>query len=747
MKRKFILYPAVALALMTSASLSSCVDTDEPESLANLRDAVAQREKAQAGYIDAKSEVEKAYVAVVNAKARLDDANAVAKELDNALKEVQNATSKLKEQIAQDSISAVKDITLQREKAKQEKSLQEALMHLDNAKKDYENAVRDNQKAIEETILNNKVALARMAAEGTTQENLANALKAWNSALETVATDQKNLAKAVATYNPESLQKEIDKQKRLVAYADADLKHYQELLKAENYGDIITEWKSLKAQDVTNDALLDQKKEAKQKLDYEVADAKLLDKKNALEGAKNNAQNKVDKYNKDENTEGSVKYYEKKYNDLKKEIKETDPTKAATEYDNAKTLLTFDCANDVLNKWIATDHTDLCGFTFDSKNKKYLLAGVKNSEIESKVADLRNAFSKYGNKLSYNELHAKAIKERAVGEAARLQGEIVGTDKPYNNWKKAVDDLNSSGTNKDNYSGRYAEFVTTTYKLFGNGTALTPEAVAKGIKVDMFLSTDVYTNAASFFMAKFPTEFSKEEEVWAVLGLYGQYMTAAKTKNDVDSQVSIYESAKAVVEAIDKVVDNYKTTRKSILDEGNLYAGGSRTDADSDAVPAVKAAKDALEKAKTEKAAAEAELNTAKANLAANEYDKKYNDFEAEWDKIVDDVQATRLKAIVTMLEGFITNIDDGDSEVAPAFTTVEKFDAYAAYIIDHFNTVKQSAEFDLGVAQKKLEQFNNQDYSDIDELKALAETLANDQKTAKEKEDEYNTLKSYYGK
>jgi DNA repair exonuclease SbcCD ATPase subunit len=226
------------------------VDTDEPDSLENLRNAAAQEVQANAALLNAKADVEKAYVAVVNATAKKGEAEAAAAELKNAIQAVKDATEKLQEETKQAAIAAAKDSDVEAAKVNAEKALEEAKKLLDDAKRDYLKAIKDNETDVKTNDTENKVKLARLEAEGLLNSDLSAAMQDVEDKTTVYEGALKELADAADLLSVEHFEDVLNQKQQAYDEAVALNKHVKDILKdAEtNYSALVTKWNELTAE-------------------------------------------------------------------------------------------------------------------------------------------------------------------------------------------------------------------------------------------------------------------------------------------------------------------------------------------------------------------------------------------------------------------------------------------------------------------------------------------------------------------
>ena len=190
MKNRNIPYYMAVLALAAGMSTSfvSCVDTEEPESITELRKAKAEEVRAEAKVQEALAGLKDAEAAYKKAEERAKIAEAVTTELANELTKASNAVT-----------IAIKESTLDLEK---QKAVVEAQAKLDEQKKLAAVALADYERAIKEAQVKAQVALQELAVDGIAanyrNKSLATLLTEYNAKLKTVEEKTLALKKAIA---------------------------------------------------------------------------------------------------------------------------------------------------------------------------------------------------------------------------------------------------------------------------------------------------------------------------------------------------------------------------------------------------------------------------------------------------------------------------------------------------------------------------------------------------------------------
>jgi hypothetical protein len=190
MKNRNIPYYVAALMLAAGVSTSfvSCVDTEEPESIAELRKAKAEEVRAEAKVQEALAGLKDAEAAYKKAEERAKIAEAVTTELANELTKATNAVT-----------IAIKESTLDLEK---QTAVVKAQATLDEEKKKAAVALADYERAIKEAQVKAQVALQELAVDGVAADyrnkSLATLLSEYNTKLDAVAEKTLALKKAIA---------------------------------------------------------------------------------------------------------------------------------------------------------------------------------------------------------------------------------------------------------------------------------------------------------------------------------------------------------------------------------------------------------------------------------------------------------------------------------------------------------------------------------------------------------------------
>lgn len=669
MKRKFILYPAVALALMTSASLSSCVDTDEPDSLENLRNAAAQEVQANAALLNAKADVEKAYVAVVNATAKQEEAKAAALELANALQAVQDATQKLKEEIDQAKMSAAKDSDVETAKVDAEKKLEAAKKLLDDAKADYLKAIKDNETDVKTNDTKNKVELARLEAEGLINSALASAITEVDNKTTDYEDALKDLADAADLLSVEHFEDVLNQKQQAYDEAVALNKHVKDILKdAEtNYSALVTKWNELTAEKQALDIKDSEEKvqraalensydggktvkaiveDLKTKMEaaqakytsYFVFDAGLGKSKikaaeedaakaqNEYNDAVNKAQAAYDKAVKDGNDA-----YNKAVEDAKKAL--TTDGLAKLYADSAVTTANmpkFAVKDDNLFKFLMEDLKDDAKTYIDEKNKTIIALVKKNSEILTSTKTLRENVLKYGGELSKIAAEYErdiANKFAQTAEEKELGGKYSDGKGLRKAWETSISNMKDA--KEAEQATKIAAFEAAVKALFGEEMFKSVDDGGYGLEYSMFSQTTIWEKVEGYILTSYPGTFADEDAVLEHLGAYGKYRKAVKSTDTPANRLAVYNAAKTLVAEIDKVQKAYQDKYDSYIAKSKTYAavGGdidvsnvaevqaAKKKADEDVAAAQKALDETKSNPNTENGAKLKALNTANANL------------------------------------------------------------------------------------------------------------------------------------
>lgn len=244
MKNRNIPYYAAALLMAAglSTSMVSCVDTDEPESIAQLRNAKAEEVRAKASLLNAQASEVLANIDINKSAAALADKAA---ELNNAYQELVNAKKKAdddlamaKNQIELDSIKAVKDSILAVAKINAQIEVLKAKTALDTAKINAQRDITKKQNDILKETKKIAVELAKINKWGLDDE-LKNANQKLADSLADEAKKLKALSNAVKNFltNREDIQDELDAANDLVDELKANKDEFEAAIAQNNLAD------------------------------------------------------------------------------------------------------------------------------------------------------------------------------------------------------------------------------------------------------------------------------------------------------------------------------------------------------------------------------------------------------------------------------------------------------------------------------------------------------------------------------
>ena len=233
MKKKRILFHALALVatLGAATSLSSCVETDEPESITQLRQAKAEEVKAEAEKTQAEATKEAAEAKVKEAQAASETAKAKEQELLNALQELQNA----KEQAQYEADKATAEVNTK--------------LQLEQLNQQYEMSVAQKKQELAKLELTTNVELAKLQTNGVNDE-LKVALNNWTRKQKDVADAQKELSDAIAkSSKEEDFQADIDTKQSILKQKQKNKEDFEETVKSNDYATIAAKYEEYKEQE------------------------------------------------------------------------------------------------------------------------------------------------------------------------------------------------------------------------------------------------------------------------------------------------------------------------------------------------------------------------------------------------------------------------------------------------------------------------------------------------------------------
>jgi hypothetical protein len=790
MKRKFILYPAVALALMTSVSLSSCVDTDEPDSITALRNAKAEEIRANAALLTAQSDVEKAYVAVVNAVAQQEAAAAKAAELENAIKEYEVATKAAEEALNQatkakekNELDAAAAAALETAKLNAEATKIGAEQALEAAKKAYQEAINSYKVALAKDEANTKADLAKIT-DGTSLGQIASYIAKVDTKKQELDTKYDELATAVQGKKETDYQEDVINATKALSLAKSYREKFEGLQAKGDVSDFVAEWKSLKDKVDELDILSKKEQLALQELkqtqdysDWEAIEKKLKDLKAQIEPYNAETGDKSIKA-----AENAVKDAKADSTALVKKIKEKDNSIDIVQQfkDAPAGTLTFSCDNDALMTLINEDNpSGFENFVYDKKHKQFVSksSAFKNSEIESKVQELINAFSTYGGTFDYNSNAYKAIQQKFSTELTNAEKAIKESEDGnlYNKYVEACKKL-SEAANKDAYDEWKPKFEKYVKALFG--VDATSEAKNK-IKVSWFYSTTALCDLADkdqitdLILAQSITYHDADldvdvvldtkEKVWKELGLYGSWRTV-KANQTAAAKKAAHDAAAKVIESINAKVKEY-TDALAAKEEIKALGEVAYTDAEIAAMPEVVAAGNVIKQK-------QANLNTLKGQKDAlqnqiNEQQGKssscaYSTKKAELEKICDETEKGYIDDNVNTIEGFIkslgSNLGVKEADLTDALKSVANFDAVFTQLIDLAKNKEAAAQNDLDKANNKLAAYkaaaeavaagDTTKYAELqlEDIKDAVSAVKTKEEELQKAIEDLNKEKAYYG-
>jgi len=718
MKRKFILYPAVALALMTSASLSSCVDTDEPDSIADLRAAVSTEIKANADLLEAKAAVENAYVAKVNADAKYQELLNAYQEYVNAEKAAEAAANIALSKQNEAKTDAETASLVEAAKLDAEAKAVKAKQDLESAQEKYQENVEQLKTALLKAQLAERVAIAKINAEGL--DDLQKAAKDWDKAVKDVKTEEDNLAKlysdAIFATNKEDLENEVTKQKKAVRQAEDALATVNREFAEKKSDAFATLWKDYQVKVDGVEAQVDSLTGVLTKLQQELV---------PLTKAKSDA---VDAFN-----------------------KKTAPAKAAPGNFSSTVVDT----KDVANYGVKVENTELKALVegenleykthdkagdgavevtgkFEYKDGKF----VPNTKILLKdIADvikpLKAAFQKYqDDKLGQNSRTFKAVKEKFEGKlndklSALGSDNTKGKRKDWTSWMSKYNTA-VSGNKKADYETAVAELQTLAVELFG--VYADGSKTINGVKGDwtQFVSASFSDNIVDLLIKRGygKTEADILGTEGTSLGLYGEWKYWDSANKNGNVLKAVLSDAEDAVKECDKVIKAYNDKLTELTNTAN---GIEKSDA-------VKAEREKKEAAEAAEKAKNDEIKAVNDKLTPLSTEKANNEAMANYYKGIVEKMSDKLKT--------------GTDDVLDAYS----YETLRAYAV-------ADKEYDLAVAQRKLAEaednlkaYEDGTFVDTDKSKAKAkieaqEKKVEDAKTAEaEAKAEYDKLKAYYG-
>jgi len=723
MKRKFILYPAVALALMTSASLSSCVDTDEPESLENLRNAVAQEVQANATLLNAKADVEKAYVAVVNANAKAAELQNAYQEYVNAAKAASSAAEIANSKKEEAQTDAETASLVEKAKLDAEAKAVKAKQDLEDAQEAYQANVKKLEVDLLEAQLKYKVQLAQDNAEGLT--DLREALTKWNKAQKAVVEAEEELAdvyvKAAKNKERYELENEVAKKTKALQEKEDALKKITDDFATYGTEAFAKLWKDYQAKvdgaQAKSDSLTgvvtrlgeDLKLLTKAETEAKTAlDAKTKPISDALDKAVTDAQNAVT------GLENTIK-------------KAADVAVACSNTVLADLVSTEDLTYKTHDK----DGNEVSG-QFDLKNGKFVAStDVRANDAAAVAKNIKAAFDKYSaDQLLQNRKMYEAVAEKIKSELNERLNDLGKDDKSgeRKTWVEYTKAYNTAVSKNDK-----SAFETAEANLLGQALVVFGE-YADDTKTFTVGEKTVKGNAGYFvgvaltddipaLLVKAGLAESVEKIEWNRLGVYGAWKKLAISLGDGGTNAymrTIMADATTASAAVQAIVDTY-TNAKKAADDKLTAAKNAKNSTKVEESESVKAEKEAYDKAKAAREDKDKEIKKVNAELAPiadqKAYDKVMADYYGEL--------VSKAGATITSAAAYDTYMKFATDEAEYAVTKAKAELAKAEQDLANYDAGKYAAEADIEAAENKVKA----------KVEAEAEAKA-----------EYEKLKGYYG-
>jgi hypothetical protein len=767
---------------MTSASLSSCVDTDEPDSLEALRNAKAEEIRANAGLISAKAEVEKAYVAVVNAKAAFDQAKVAGEEATSAMKQYQAALDKaVKDQaIAEIQAGSADNIEAAKIKAETEKIKAEAgkITNGDNpllvakgaaeaAAVTYKTAVDKAKLDLAKEELAAAFNMARLEAEtaaelGTETKALQTAYNNWKTAVTALETAQDKLAKAYAqaVKDPKTkneLTETVAQKKQAVDDAQNALDKFNkqvEEAKAQGWLQGESVWKILVDEVNGYKTIVNNNKQVK---------AAAAIKKEMAQERQDSLQDVVDNLKKayDKITENAVNAL----NDFKKAKVKIEIPCANSDLQSAQLGNEVECANvkKKKNDDGTTEETVTVKFTWvadpaDASKSKYV------SDVEFRKDDIdgiKNAANAFKDKVKVfatdqfgqNSRAFTAIKEKFESSLNDLKKTVeTNTNSLKNTWQAKVNayQQKAAGTDQGAYNTAVGELQSAVSALFGSNAG---DYAAEDWT--QFTTLNVYDQAVAYFTAKEKkanstlTDEDAMKLAWSKLGQFGALKQAEYNNNNRSAQVAVLNDADAMVKdngEIDKIVTTF---------QNNLNTESAKVTAFQTS-EAGKAAYDEWKKVEKElNDDAKPALTKAKEEYDAVDFQQKYAN--EKYDFFINDNDSPVKEAIAN---GAIKKDDATGLLSIPAPSAPQAL--VDAGIIENGNIKTEAAlasmkatkekelanaKIELEEAEEDLKNFDLGTYGKKEDIDPLVEAVNEAEVDLAKKEAEYKKELSYLGK
>jgi len=503
--RKFNYYMAAfVFAAGVSASLTSCIDTEEPDGIKSLRE-------AKAGFINAETALKQADVAYREAETAY-------KQVEVAIKKVAQLTDELTYAKAE----ASKETDIELAKATSQVSLEQK-------KKEYEDAVKNLTEAIE----NNKYSIAQNARKNAEKMALL-AINEQNDNTEFKTAYEALYGNATNNYQG-TIYKLADAQEKL---ALAITKNYQ------------TSEDALNATVEAKKMVLVFAQQAEQKVKDLFDD---IDASKWYEQYQELEDDKMAQTYKDEQLKIQKKTLEQEKSALeaKKTALEKEYGKDLKDYNEAKSIPSF-AANDAIygevGDFYSSSYTDADGYyyEFNYNNGVYTLSNEVTNEDLSGLLDefakeLKNHH--YADKNFLESKRADVIAQQQIIE----DNKAYADETDYKDWQTALSDYNK---NKNNTT--LSELDSKSATLFGtfNGTYTTTQFYAPSVSSDKDLIKD-YTGSSKYVLwLKASVAKAKAEED------YTQNYGAGAT---------LYSAVNSLKGDVDHVVDSLTTIKNDKL--------------------------------------------------------------------------------------------------------------------------------------------------------------------------------------
>jgi hypothetical protein len=713
MKRKFILYPAVALALMTSASLSSCVDTDEPDSITDLRKAVAQEIQANAGLLNAKANVESAYVAVVNANAKKAEAEAAEKEYQNIQTKADAELQAQIDQINMEENEATKAQKIEEAKLKADQAIQDAKKDLESKTEAYLAEVEKQKTALLKAQLENQVAIAKLKDNTVGLTELTTKYTAWTTAQDDVVEKLAKVEKAKLEFinnksrATDSITKvgAIETAKKALETAKDNLEAAEAKFANDGIDAFAKLWQEYQAK-VDGVKAKEDSLKALQTL--------LTEEKTRLEKAKNDAQTALDKKTAgDKNAPNAVKTAMVDCSQYP--IACTSSVLRDLVKDQDLTFKTHDKDGNVIDgKFKVDGEKFVAEITTAGKDQKVLA-----SDVAAIIGNIKSAFEKVSaNVLLQNSEVYKALATKNSSNLKDAQDELGTSDS-----KAARQEL--AAAKKDFDKAKDASDVASADAAF-KAAAITIFGTYADPTADNVIGQDKEGNDikkkgdyTQFYGIDFDKDIVKMLETAGYgkidlnnLGLYGKWKKA--TEADVTALANkVKADADACAKAAQSLVDTYNSTLAAANDKAAKAESSDAAKAEKAAFDAAKAAFDAKDK----------ELTAVTNELAP------ISDQTALNQKMADTYGA------------YVKALDDK--------LTTDSYDTYRQFALSTLETEVKKAEATVAEKERDLADFLS-GADDDTKAKAVRDAQEAYDKAVKAEEKakaEYEKELSYYGK